>query len=350
VHQDHRSLEHIDHVSHARPGIKPFPDRLYVITAVSNPCRYRSRYELARGFQKYVADSGATLLTAEVSFGDRHFEITERDNPWHLQLTSNQQQELWLKEPVLNAALVRLSQLDPNWKYVAWIDADVFFSRTDWPQETLHSLQHHSIIQPWETAYHLDANDRIIETHKSFCHCYVNNVPEAQAPTYGQEAVKGTFWHPGFAWAARREFFTAVGGFFDVSVLGSSDHAMAKALVGRVHEAYHADVSEGFKRQAHIWQDRALRLKRNIGSISGSLFHRWHGSLQSRNYQPRWAYLTAGTESGIGAIAARDEHKFNPETDLIRDHQGLWQLHEDKITLRDGMRKYFRDRKEDLGF
>ena len=57
---------HIDHVSQARPGIQPFPARLYVVTAISNPCRYRSRYNLCRAFEKHCADSGAILYIVEM--------------------------------------------------------------------------------------------------------------------------------------------------------------------------------------------------------------------------------------------------------------------------------------------
>jgi hypothetical protein len=49
--------EHIEHVAHAKPGIKVFPDVLYVICAISNPCRYRTRYELYRAFEKHIEES-----------------------------------------------------------------------------------------------------------------------------------------------------------------------------------------------------------------------------------------------------------------------------------------------------
>jgi hypothetical protein len=348
VHQDHRSLEHIDHVSHARPGIKPFPDRLYVVSVISNPEKYRSRILLAQSFMKHMEESGVKLLMVEASFGDRKHEVTEADNPWHLQLSSHDHQHLWAKENLINLGVARLSQLVPDWKYVAWIDADITFARPSWAQETLHGLAHYQILQPFRYAYHLGPDDQVLETHQSFGYCYSHGVPESREATYNEPATKGTFWHPGFAWAARRSFFQATGGLMDFSALGSGDHLCAQALIGRVREAYHTDVSEGFKRQCHLWEERAKALNRNLGAIGGSIWHAHHGSLQSRAYRSRWGYLTDGVEPGLGATVADDSAKFNPETDLIRDHQGLWQLHPSKIKLRDGMREYFRNRKEDV--
>jgi len=90
----------IDHRSHAQSHIHPFPDRLHVVTAISNPQRFRSRYELFWAFEKRVRDSGAILHVAEVAFGGRPFEVTEPGNPNHLQLRTGF--ELWHKENALN--------------------------------------------------------------------------------------------------------------------------------------------------------------------------------------------------------------------------------------------------------
>jgi hypothetical protein len=363
VHQDHRSLEHIDlphgetrhlsphlhHHSHARPGVRPFPGKLYVVSVISNPELFRARFELALAFQKHMADSGAQLLLVEAAMGGREFELTQRDNPWHLQLRTHDHQHLWIKEAMISAGIAHLAKLVPDWEYAAWIDADITFLRTDWVDAALQSLQHHEVIQPFRYAYHLGPEHQILETHQSFCYCYSHGVPESHDATYNEPASKGVFWHPGFAWAARRSFFQKTGGVIDFSCLGSADHLAAKGLIGRIDEAYPAEVSEGFKRQAHRWQELAKAVNKNIGAIEGAVAHSFHGTSLNRRYRERWSYLTAGYDQGLGATVAEDGAKFNPETDLIRDHQGLWQLHPNKITLRDGMREYFRNRRENLG-
>ena len=100
---------YIDHSSHAPqsvPALQPFPDRLHVVTAISNPCRYASRYRLYRAFEKHMADSGAILTTVECAFRDRPFEITEPDNRFHIQVRTND--DLWHKENLLNLGISRL--------------------------------------------------------------------------------------------------------------------------------------------------------------------------------------------------------------------------------------------------
>ena len=52
---------------------------LYVVTAVFNPRRFRSRYNLYQHFNKWVAGSGVRLLTVEVAFGEREHAVTGND-------------------------------------------------------------------------------------------------------------------------------------------------------------------------------------------------------------------------------------------------------------------------------
>jgi len=57
----------IDHPSHARSGIQPFPDRLHVLTMLENPLRWRARYRNYWMFQRQIETSGAILYTCEIA-------------------------------------------------------------------------------------------------------------------------------------------------------------------------------------------------------------------------------------------------------------------------------------------
>ena len=111
--------DHLQHVSHARPGTLPFPDKLYVITPISNPMRYASRFEHYRAFEKRVIDAGGALYTIEAAYAERPFEVTSPENPQHIQVRSGS--EVWLKENLINLAIQRLPLAA---KYIAWVDAD----------------------------------------------------------------------------------------------------------------------------------------------------------------------------------------------------------------------------------
>ncbi|MCS7026800.1 MAG: hypothetical protein NZV14_18525 [Bryobacteraceae bacterium] len=300
---------------------------LHVVAVISNPCRYRSRYELYRNFEKHVLQSGALLTTVEAAYGERPHQVTSSSCATHLQLRTRH--ELWHKENLINVGIQRLP---PDWEYVAWIDADVLFARPDWARETVEQLQHYHVVQMWTHAQDLNPNyEPTGEIQRGFVWSYYHD-PKPKPNPSGY----GTFrnWHPGYAWAARREFIDAVGGLIDWAILGSADTHMACALIGQAEMSMHPNLSPRYRKKVQIWQERAERhVRRNLGYVHGLLLHYWHGRKRDRGYNDRWKILV--------------EHGFDPDLDLKRDHQGLWQLTERSHRLRDDIRAYFRSRNED---
>ncbi len=322
-----------------KQSIRPLPDVLDVVAVVSNPVRYRSRYDLFRAFQAQVAAAGARLTVVEMAYGNRPFEVTDPDDPRHLQVRSSH--ELWHKENLINLGFARLPR---DARYVAWVDADITFARPDWVQETLQQLQHHPIVQMFAEAHDLGPDGLVLNSFRSFACSLVHNIPRRKGAGYYGGTPPGSFnariayWHhPGFAWAARREAIDTLGGLFDVAVVGEADYIMAKALVGEGTDALYPGVSPGYCKAVEDWQARALRLRGDLGYVPGTVLHHWHGRKASRQYWDRCRILQ---ESG-----------FDPAVDLKRDWQGLYQLvdHGERrsIVLRDSIRAYFRSRNED---
>lgn len=358
----------IDDYSHARPGIWPLPDKLHVMTVLSNPPRFRSRYNLYREYAKRVLDSSAILHTCEIAFGQRHFEITDPSNPHHLQLRTSH--EIWHKENALNVLLQHARRLYPDMRYVAWVDADIHFARPDWAQETLHQLQHYEIVQMFSHAQDLGPNSEPYEGNRpGFMWSYLNERPNphdmpegwdwatsghsvsdgvAPASCYYPPAagapgrISWRFTHPGFAWAARLSALDklAVGPYgplVDWAILGSGDYHMATALVGHVEYSLSKQMPGRYRELCWKWQEKSEKyIRRNVGCVPGIVNHGWHGKRAARLYDKRWKFLAVS--------------RFNPDLDLKRDTQGLWQLEDrgyDSITLRDGLRAYARLRDED---
>jgi hypothetical protein len=329
------------HRSHARPDVKPIDDELHVVTMLSNPLRWRSRYWNYWAFEHEVEKAGAILYTAEIAYGDRDFEVTSEKNPRHLQLRS--QSEIWLKENALNLMMQRLPR---DARYVAWVDADVSFARPDWAQETMQELQHYSIVQMFSQAQDMGPDYKAMGSMSySYGYCYREGLPRLDNPgpfpaapaVYGATLVQppaGVYWHPGFAWAARREALDHVGGLIDFAILGSADWHMATALVGDVERSLSPQYHDVYKRWVRQWAARADRhLRRDLGYVPGLLLHSWHGAKRDRQYDVRHREITRG--------------RFNPEEDLKRDWQGLWQLNPDNPALRDAVRRLGRARRED---
>jgi hypothetical protein len=339
--------EYIDDPSHHRPGIHALHDRLYVITTVFNPLRFRSRMWNYWTFASMCEKAGAILYTAEIAFGDREFEITQKDNPRHLQLRVRDNQEIWLKENSLNLLLERLP---PDWKKVAWIDADIQFTRPDWAQETLQLLEHYDFLQLFSMAQDLDVNYESSIITPGFVYgklmkndTFTEKVKEGyyyEMIKRGMKREEVIYRHPGFCWAARRKSLNKVGGLIDWTILGSGDYLMAHALFGQIQigKTMNEGYSENYKQLGFLWQERALKhIRKNVGFMPGLVNHFYHGDKKDRQYHSRWKLLV--------------DTKFDPITDLKRDVSGLYQLHDDGsdrfIALRDGLRKYARLRNED---
>lgn len=330
----------------ARPDTIDSP--LYVITPFFNSQRYRSRWKHYEAFIKHVIDAGAIPVTIEVSFGERAETIIPASKN-HIVINLRTRQEIWLKENMINVAI---SRLPSDWKYVAWIDGDVTFARPDWVGETLHELQHYKVVQMFSECYDLNVNSEIISKHKGFMWCYLNegietlgNNPKNSGPRIPPKPKQAyiatipgneySYWHPGFAWAARREAIEDLGGLIDWSILGGGDTFMAYALIGVLNQRFMPrSLGEAGVRLLQHWEERAERyIRRNVGYVKGSIYHSWHGNRSKRGYYDRGAFLTKA--------------KFNPEQDLYRDSQLLYQINPENILLRDGAQTSFRMRNED---
>lgn len=303
-------------------------DLLHVITCITNPVRYRSRYELYKRFEKRVLDAGAKFYTIEAAFGERPHAITSEDNTNHFQLQT--EDELWHKENLLNIAIQRLP---PDWKYLAVVDADVNFARPDWAAETVHLLQHYHVVQMWDTAQDLTPNFAPYQTHRGFVWCMQNGMDYSKQGKQKSYYKGGAYWHPGYCWAYTRDAINHLGGLLDTAILGAGDNHMAHALYGMAELSIPDGVTAGYRNSILRWEERAKYIHKDIGYMPGLILHDWHGKKRDRRYYDRWKIIV--------------DNQFDPNEDLTRDWQGMWQIRPERIKLRDDIRGYFRSRNED---
>ncbi len=281
----------------------------------------------------------AKLVTVEMAFGDRDFNLTSKDNPFHVQLRSVD--ELWHKENMINIGIQHVMKLDPKAKKVAWVDADVFPSMPPerWFYETAQALEHYEFVQMWEKAQDLDYQyNPIGKQHISFMAAYVQSGYKLPSETGHWDLDYYTrHGHPGYAWAANIDALNKVGGIFDVGILGSGDRNMACALIGCYGHSMPEECTGGYRNSLALWEEKAERwIKRDVGYVPGHISHYWHGNKRNRFYQSRWKILI--------------HNQFDPNTDLKKDAQGLYQLETwspRQMMLRDQIRSYNRSRLED---
>ena len=331
-------------------------NEFYVIAVMTNPERFRTRPKLFREFMARMDKYGAKLYVVEGAFGDRDFEVTDPQNPRHIQIRTDS--ELWYKENLIN---IGISRLPSTWKYVAWIDGDIDFVRPDWIQETVHELQHHPIVQMFEDAIDTGPEHEVLTLFKGFAYCYKNNLPKKftrpqevkteetikeipdaltkhikksfSSPYYCDSGFPGTYWHPGYAWAATRSAINTLGGLFDMGIVGAGDHHMACCLIGQGEKSYPKNIHPNYKKYVLAWQERALRLHKSLGYVKGTIYHFWHGKKRNRKYKERWQILV--------------DNKFDPSIHIHKDWQGMWSLHSGHEGLRNQIREYFQSRNED---
>jgi hypothetical protein len=256
----------------------------------------------------------------ELALGKRPFEVTKSGNFSQLQLRSDC--ELWLKERLLNLLMQRI----PNeYNYIAWIDADAIFSREDWPEETLHQLQHYDVVQLFSHAIDLSYDHKPLKTFNGAIYNYINGIKEGKGYVIS---------HPGYAWAAKRSVLNEVGGLLDIAILGSADAHMCDGLLGKYERTFFKGMTSSYKNLLLTYEKRLDDVvKRNVGYVDTTLMHMWHGNKKSRGYETRWKILR--------------DNNYDPVEDIKTNLDGLYVLSGNKPKLRDQIRQYFASRNED---
>ena len=310
------------------------PELLHVITTHFNPVRFNKPRELRHDFIEHMLNSNVKLTVIECTYGDRPPEIRQTDGVNHITVRADT--IVWNKENLINLAVQRLPS---DWKYVAWIDGDIVFRNKNWAADTVHALQQYNIVQPWVNALDLGPHDSLIQAHKSFCFQYWNKHPVVAEGTNWWKFNSGPYEypHPGYAWATTRSVWTQLGGLFEKGAVGAGDHHMALSLIGKADRSMPAGVTDGYRKHVKAWENRALKvINGSIGFVGGTIEHMFHGSKDNRKYVDRWDILT--------------QYKFDPDTDLVKNYQGVVELDGNKPGMAHDLDRYFKQRYEDANY
>ena len=210
---------------------------------------------------------------------------------------------LWQKERLLNLAL---AMVPPEYDAIAWLDLDLLFTRLDWPDLAVKALQRNTVVQLFS---------RVLFQRKE----------GDRWPEEGRSVVwNSSLGHPGFAWAARRDYLERVGGFYDEAILGGGDLLMWDAWSGGARSRLYA-----LRLRAKRWSCRL-----QAGCLDQTIVHRWHGTRMARQYVERDAVLQS---TG-----------FDPERHLTRNAAGAWcWTAEAPVELQTYCREYFTRRRND---
>lgn len=299
-------------------------DKLHVIAVISNPCQYARRYILAREFiQRMLMEEDIILYVVELAYGNQDYYVTEKGNKRHLQLRG--QVPLWHKENMVNIGVKKL--LPPDWRAMAWIDADIEFESTTWASDALKVLNgSKDVIQLFSHAVDMDLNKNAMSIFPSFGFQY------SKGSRFGGSGIN--MWHPGYAWACSRKAYEKMGGLYEVSILGAGDHNMSLSFIGNGLKSLNEETTDNYKESVASFELFVKNLR--LGYIPGIIRHYFHGSKKNRKYSERWKILVDNT--------------YSPSIHVTRNKDGLLvPTKECPKQLLDDILIYFSERNEDDG-
>ena len=298
--------------------IRQRPDTLYVVLPYFNFCGFKRRRELFIQFvERYTKTPGLRLVVVEAMGPAPLGRLSVHE---HIRLTSDSR--VWLKENLINTGV---KSLPNDWKYVAWIDADLEFLNSNWVQDTIKELQDADMVQMWHTAVNLGTHEEALKIDKSFAYMFVGSgTPWTPSDKYG-------FWHPGYAWACTRHAFTKMGGLPDWAILGSGDRHLAMSLAGLGQTSCPGTIHENYKMMLRIYERGLKNFK--VSWVDGTIIHFWHGSFADRRYKERWDILI--------------KNAFDPFDDIGYTDEGLVQLTDKGRRFEKFLDDYFTGRRED---
>jgi len=198
-------------------------------------------------------------------------------------------------------------------------------------------LQHYDVIQPWSDAYDLGPHDEHIAHHRSFCRQYFHRQPMVPTTRPYRHGDGGPNRYPPFRLRlghdtpgvrpGRRAVRTGRHGIRRPPHVAGSDR--------RGNASVPSGVSDAHRREVERWEGRALRhINRDIGYVSGTIEHLFHGRKADRGYQSRWDMFV--------------KHDFDPLEDMKRNSHGVPEFASNKPELRHDFGLYLQNRNEDI--
>ena len=298
---------------------RPPQETLYVILPYFNFCGFKRRRSLFIEFVKQIQGTkGIRIVVVEALGPD---PLPNMGTFAHLGFETDS--PIWLKENLINMAIRRLPK---DWKYVAWVDADITFLNQNWVKDTVTELKSYDIVQMFQTCVNLGSKNEALKIDKSFGYMHRDSgTPYVTSARYG-------FWHPGYAWACTRKAWLQMGGLIDWAILGSGDRHMSLAWIGRVKDSAPGTIHPNYRAWLEEYECMCKGLE--VSYVEGTILHHWHGRLEDRKYRERWDTLT--------------KNKFDPITDIGQTDSGLIQLTDSGRRLEKELLEYFVGRREDF--
>lgn len=274
---------------------------LAVCTVYANPMRWNSRLRNYTNFQNRMIAAGVKLYVADISYDLYGYDVNSDYNITVRYFNSGS--TMWHKENALNLLLRDVQETN-----VAWLDADIAFTRPDWVEETECLLENYKMVQMFSHAINLNQYHEPEDAgHDGYIKQWFDS---------GKHIQPVGDIRTGLAWAASKETLIEMGKLMDFCIVGGADHHMIAGLIGETHKSFNWMEREyallNYTKKIHEWVENARKVVKpnKIGYMQGTVLHYYHGSHELRGYKTRHNILA--------------DNKFDPYRDIDKDIQGLY--------------------------
>jgi len=290
------------------------------VTCHFNPHASRQRLHCTRQFMRQFPRMGMDLHTIEASYSNR-WELPNAKQTMRVDIDPDS--VFWHKENLLN---IVIKHLPDQYERVLWIDADVLMITPDYADLVSESLDRHTIVQGFSFLRYIDKSGAPQTQWRSAVVKYNDE--------HGLKESAPEKAYPGLVWAASREVLTKVGGIYDKCITGSGDVALVAAIYGSWAQPHVQRWSRALIEDSERYGRRLRELIDSVGYVEARGVHMYHGSLKRRQYVSRHKPIR--------------DHDFDPNRDLEYAPNGTlkWADHV-SLQLREAVREYLRNRKED---
>jgi hypothetical protein len=206
---------------------------------------------------------------AECVFFDRKPEIPGAD----LVVRSNS--VMFYKEQLFN---ILEKKVPEKYTKLVFQDCDVLFSAPDWLDQISKKLDDADIIQPFSTAAWLYPDNTRVRVKKySYGYAIANRMAHKPPNAF----------HPGFAWALKRDIFRKIGGFYDKAIVGNGDIMFVFSIINNLAESYVQRYAPCILDTWNAYNTQVQQIKPSVGYLVMDAFHLFHGLGRNRQYASR---------------------------------------------------------------
>jgi len=321
-------LEEFDEVCEEEKSYPKFEDKLYVISSIFSPFGQDIRTKLAQEYIQRLEKLQSQgypvqVCIIELLYPDQQSCLKVKNQKFYMQICYEKHGfYLFNKENLINIAVTKL--LPVNWKYMAWIDADIEFINRKWSIEAIKKLQTCDVLQLFSINRHLDSDGLPVR----YFHSAIKVKNDVHLKNHKEYA------HPGFAWAMTRKTYQKLRGLFEFAIVGGGDTIMCHCFLGiktTIKSVY--GKNEKLMKTIEDFFKKAEGLR--VDFLDTVIQHHFHGERKNRMYSDRISILIDSNYS-----PKEDLMKPFPELPLLIPTDEFYNKISGQIT------NYFHTRKE----